>query len=183
MLINRKTRPICHGRMGKGNNLCSRVIARVLAETLLRAVKSKANRDVTSRRDCHSTVLVHKTPDKFAKKVGNGNWNMAIQASCKYQFWHRLGEFKWRRSAMRIVVVMLVFIVHCNVCDTTCCCVLFQFFFSFSHVHCLCPLCVAPTFSFEGMKNFLTWHKSTEAKINVPTTNRWKAKLAITNLN
>ena len=131
MLIDRKTRPICHGRMGKGNNLCSRVIARVLAETLLRAVKSKANRDVTSRRDCHSTVLVHKTPDKFAKKVGNSNWNTAIQASCKYQFWHRLGVFKWRRSAMRIVVVMLVFIVHCNVYDTTCCCVLFQFFFFF----------------------------------------------------
>ena len=128
MLINRKTRPICHGRMGKENNRCSRVIARVLAQTLLTAVKSKANRDVTSRRDCHSTVSVHKTLDKFAKKVGNGNWNTAIQASCKYQFWHRLGEFKWRRSAMRIVVVMLVFIVHCNVCDTTCCCVLFQFF-------------------------------------------------------
>ena len=27
----------------------------------------------------------------------------------------------------------------------------------------------------------LTWHKSTEAKITVPTTNRWKAKLTLTN--
>ena len=53
MLINRKTRPICHGRMGKGNNRCSRVIARVLAESLLGTVKSKANRDVTTRLDCH----------------------------------------------------------------------------------------------------------------------------------
>ena len=25
-----------------------------------------------------STVSVHKTLDKFAKKVGNGNWNTAI---------------------------------------------------------------------------------------------------------
>ena len=50
MLMNRKTRPICHGRMGKGNNRCYRVIGRVLAESLLGAVKSKANRDVTIRR-------------------------------------------------------------------------------------------------------------------------------------
>ena len=49
MLMNRKTRPICHSRMGKGNNGCSRVTARVLAESLLGAVKSKANRDVTTR--------------------------------------------------------------------------------------------------------------------------------------
>ena len=47
--MNRKTRPVCHGRMGKGNNRCSRVIVRVLAESLLGAVKSMANRDVTIR--------------------------------------------------------------------------------------------------------------------------------------
>ena len=52
MIMNRKTRPICHGRMGKGNNRCSRVIERVLAESLFGAVKSKANRDVTIRLDC-----------------------------------------------------------------------------------------------------------------------------------
>ena len=35
-----------------------------------------------------STVSVHKTPDKFAKKVGNGNWNAAIpvRASCEINF-------------------------------------------------------------------------------------------------
>ena len=49
MLMNRKTRPVCHGRMGKGNNRCSHVIGRVLAENLLGAVKSKANQG--SRRD------------------------------------------------------------------------------------------------------------------------------------
>ena len=53
MLMNRKTRPICHGRMGKGNNRCSRVSARILAESLLGTVKSKANRDVTTRLDRH----------------------------------------------------------------------------------------------------------------------------------
>ena len=44
------------------------MIVRVLAESLLGAEKSKANRDVTIRLDCivASTVLVHKTPDKFA---------------------------------------------------------------------------------------------------------------------
>ena len=47
MLMNCKTRPVCHGRMGKGNN---RVTACVLAESLLGAVKSKSNRDVTIRR-------------------------------------------------------------------------------------------------------------------------------------
>ena len=51
--MNRKTRPICHGRMGKGNNCCSCMIVCVLAESLLGAVKSKANRDVTIRLDCH----------------------------------------------------------------------------------------------------------------------------------
>ena len=49
MHINRKTRPICHGRMCKGNNRCSRVIVRVLAVNLLGAAK----RDVTIRLDCH----------------------------------------------------------------------------------------------------------------------------------
>ena len=39
--------------MGKGNNRCSRVIVRVLAESLLGSVKSKANRDVTIRFDRH----------------------------------------------------------------------------------------------------------------------------------
>ena len=53
MLMNCKTRPIYHGRMGKGNNRCSRVIARVLAESLLGTVTSKTNRDVTTRLDCH----------------------------------------------------------------------------------------------------------------------------------
>ena len=89
---------------------------------------------MTSRQDSTaigivaSIVSVHKTPDKFAKKVGNGNWNTVtpIRVSCGYQFWHRLGEFKRRRSVMRIVVAMLVFIVYCDVCDTTCCCVLFK---------------------------------------------------------
>ena len=47
---------------------------------------------------------------------------------------------------MKIVMVMLVFIVHCDVCDTRCCCVLFKCS-SFTYVHCLCSLCVAPTFS------------------------------------
>ena len=69
MLVNGKTRPTCHDRMGKGNNRCSRVIVRVLAESLLGAVKSKANRDITIRTATGivaSTVSVHKTPDKFA---------------------------------------------------------------------------------------------------------------------
>ena len=44
--------------MGKGNNRCSRVIGRVLAESLLGAVKSKANRDVTIRLDYHWLLLL-----------------------------------------------------------------------------------------------------------------------------
>ena len=44
MLMNRKTGPMCQGRMGKGNNRSSRLIARVLAESLLGAIKSKTNR-------------------------------------------------------------------------------------------------------------------------------------------
>ena len=112
--MNRKTRPICHGRMGKGNNRCSRVIVRVLAESLLGAVKSKANRDVTIRRLPFALLLLQFQCTKLRiNLVGNGNWNTAIpvQVSCGYQFWHRLGEFKWRRSVMRIVVVMLC--VYC----------------------------------------------------------------------
>ena len=53
MLMNRETRPICHGRLGRGNNCCSRVIWRVLAKRLLGAVKSKANLDAMIRLDCH----------------------------------------------------------------------------------------------------------------------------------
>ena len=50
--MNRKTRPICHSRMGKGNNRCSRMIVHVLAESLLGAIKSKATCDITTRLDC-----------------------------------------------------------------------------------------------------------------------------------
>ena len=42
---------------------------------------------------------------------------------------------------MRTVMVKLVFIVYCDVCDTTCCCVRFKCY-SFTYVHCLCSLCV-----------------------------------------
>ena len=131
--MNRKTRPICHGRMGKGNKRCSHVTGRVLAESLLGAVKSKANCDVTMRLDCHwhccLTVSVHKTPDKICGK--SWKWQLEYGHSSTSQLRisilaGRLGEFKRRRSVMRIVVVMLVFIVYCDVCDTTCCCVLLK---------------------------------------------------------
>ena len=56
--MNCKTRPICHDIMGKGNNCCSHVIGHVLAKSLLGAVKSKANRDVTIRIDCHWALLL-----------------------------------------------------------------------------------------------------------------------------
>jgi len=114
MLINRKTRPVCNGGMGKGNNRCNRVTARVLAENLLGAIKSKANCDVTSRRlpsaIVASTVSVHKTPDKSAGKKKKLEMATVIivteickaptlrlkavpvRASCGYQFWHRLGD-------------------------------------------------------------------------------------------
>ena len=59
MLLNRKTRSICHGRMGKGNNRCSRMNVHVLAKSLLGAVKSKANCDVTTRPDCHWHCCFH----------------------------------------------------------------------------------------------------------------------------
>ena len=95
--MNRKTRPICQSRMGKGNNRCSRVIGRVLAESLLGAVKSKANRDVTIRLDCHWLLLLQflctklriNLPEKLEMATG-----ASTGASCGYQFWHRLGEFK-----------------------------------------------------------------------------------------
>ena len=78
--MNHKTRPICHGRMGKGNNCCSRVIVRVLAESLLGAVKSKAKRDVTIRLDGHwrcclelqfqCTKLRINLPEKLEMAIG-----------------------------------------------------------------------------------------------------------------
>ena len=88
MFMNRKTKPICHGRMGKGDNRSIRVNWRVLAESLLGAVKSKANCDVTIRLDCHWHCFFYsfsaQTPDKFSGEAGNGNWNTAIpvRASC-----------------------------------------------------------------------------------------------------
>ena len=69
MLMNRKTRPICHGRMGKGNNRCSRVIGRVWAKSLLGAVKSKANRDVTIRRLPLALLLLQFQCTKFQINV------------------------------------------------------------------------------------------------------------------
>ena len=52
---------------------------------------------------------------------------------------------------MRIVMVISVFIVYCDVCDNMCCCLLF----SVNRLRCLCSLCLASTFSFEGINNFL----------------------------
>ena len=82
---------------------------------------------------------------------------------------------------MRVVMVMLVFIVYWDVCDTTCCCLLFKWYL-FTYAHCLCSLCVGPTFSFEGIKNFLTWlnvdnDSEKWMKINCPTFQ--KRRLAI----
>ena len=61
---------------------------------------------------------------------------------------------------MRIVVaVMFVFIVYYDVCDTSLLRVVAYFLsvnLLHNYVHCLCSLCVAPTFSLEGIKNFLT---------------------------
>ena len=51
---------------------------------------------------------------------------------------------------MRIVVVMLVVIVMWVILRVV------AYFLSVNLLHCLCSLCVAPTFSFEGIKNFLT---------------------------
>ena len=57
---------------------------------------------------------------------------------------------------MRIVVVMLVFIVYCDVYDTR----VVAYFLSVNllHilVHCLCGFMCGTTFSFEGIKKFLT---------------------------
>ena len=99
MLMNRKTKPVCHGRMGKGNNRCSRVIGRVLAESLLGAVKSKANRDVTITRlplallllQFQCTKLRINLPDKLEMATGIRPFQYEPVAD---MFWHRLGEFK-----------------------------------------------------------------------------------------
>ena len=74
--------------------------------------------------------------------------------------------------ALLDMVAMLVFIVSCDVCDTTCCCVPFKCYsFTYIYVYCLCSLCVAPTFSFEGIKNFLTClTESSMMKAANPTT-------------
>ena len=114
--MNYKTRPICHSRMGNGNNRHSHVIAHLLAESFLGPLKSKANPDVTTRLNCRWHC--------YSYSFNAQNMATPVWASCGYQFWHQLGEFKWRRSAMRIVVVMLVFIVYCDVCNTTCWCII-----------------------------------------------------------
>ena len=93
MLINRKTRPICHGRMGKGNNRCSRVIARVLAESLLGTVKSKANRDVTTRLDCHWLCCFYSfSAQNFRykckkRKKKSWKWQLEYGYSSTSQLW------------------------------------------------------------------------------------------------
>ena len=53
------------------------------------------------------------------------------------------------------VMVMLVFIVYCDVCDILRVVAYVLRVNLFTDVH-HCSLCVAPTFSFEGIKNFLT---------------------------
>ena len=95
MLMNRKTRPICHGRMGKGNNRCSRVIVRVLTESLLGAVK--ANRDVTIRRlhlallllQFQCTQLWINLPEKL--EITTGIWPFQYEPVADI---NRLGEFQ-----------------------------------------------------------------------------------------
>ena len=46
----------------------------------------------------------------------------------------------------------------CGYCDVILCVVAYFLSVNLLHVYvpCLCSLCVVPTFSFEGIKNFLT---------------------------
>ena len=142
MRMNRKTRPICHGRMGKGNNRCSRVIGRVLAESLLGAVKSKANRDVTIRLDCHWHCCFYSFNAQNSGKTCLKSWKWQLEyghsstSQLRISILASTGSVQVTKN-MRIVVVMLVFIVYCDVCDTTCCCVLLLCK-SCTYVHCLC---------------------------------------------
>ena len=132
--MNRITRPICHGRMCKGNNRCNRVIARVLAESLLGAVKSKSNRDVTSGATVigivASTVSVQKTPDKFAKKKKKKREREKKEEEKSREWQPAYGHTS--TSQLRISVLA----------------------------------------STGGVQVTKKCHKSTEAKITVPTTNR-----------
>ena len=77
--MNRRTRPISHGRMGQGNNRCSRVIVRVLAESLLGAVKSKANRDVTIRLDCHWHCCFYSFSAQNSGQICLKSWKWQLE--------------------------------------------------------------------------------------------------------
>ena len=68
MLMNRRTRPICHGRMG-----------RVLAESLLGAVKSKANRDVTIRLDCHWHCCFYSFSAQNSGQICLKSWKWQLE--------------------------------------------------------------------------------------------------------
>ena len=79
MLMNRKTRPICHSRMGNGNNCCSRVIVCVLAKSLLGAVKSKANHDVTIRLDCHWHCCFYSFSAQNSRYICLKSWKWQLE--------------------------------------------------------------------------------------------------------
>ena len=122
--MNCKTRPICHFRMGKGNNRCSCVIVRVLAESLLGAVKSMANRDIPIRLDCHWHCCFYSFSAQNSGKISGKSWKWQLEhghssrASCGYQFWHRLGEFQVMKKCHENsggYALCLLYIVMCAI--------------------------------------------------------------------
>jgi len=145
--MNRKSRPICHGWMGKGNNRCSRVIARVLAKSLLGAVNCKV-KGQSWRHD--------KTRLPLAL--------LLLQFQCtKVRIFLRKKKELEMATGIRPFQYEPVVDINFGIC--------------------LCGfMCGIHVFLWRNKEVFdLTWHKSTEAKITVPTTNRWKAKLTLTN--
>ena len=65
--------------MGKGNNRCSRVIGRVLAESLLGTVKSKANRDITSRLDCNWHCCFYSFSAQNSGQISPKSWKWQLE--------------------------------------------------------------------------------------------------------
>ena len=159
--MNHKTRPICHGRMCKGNNRCSRGIGRVLAESLLGAIKSKANRDVTIRLDCHWHCCFYSFSAQNSGLICLKSWKWQLE------YGHS------STSQLRISILALTGRVQVTKChessDGYALCLLYivmcvilrvvAYFLCVNllhnYVHCLCGF-MCGTFSFEGIKKFLT---------------------------
>ena len=90
-----------------------------------------SRQDSTANGIVASAISVHKTLDKFAKKSWKWQKEYSHTSTSQLQIsilasTGRVQVTRKRHKNSGVICSGHVFTVYCDVCDTTCCCVLFK---------------------------------------------------------